>query len=48
MDLQVAVENVFHDYKINSFDTVLYVEISMDLRVIWYQVISDFDPGMCT
>ena len=48
MDLQVAVENVLQDYKINSFDTVLYVEIAMDLPVIWYQVISDFDPGMCT
>ena len=37
MDLQVAVENLLQD-----FDTVLYVEISMDLPVIWYQVISDF------
>ena len=48
MDLQVAVENLLQDYKINSFDTVLYVEISMDLPVIWCQVISDFDAGMCT
>ena len=30
-----------------SFDTILYVEISMDLLVIWYQVISDFDSGLC-
>ena len=30
-----------------SFDTILYVEISMDLPAIGYQVISDFDPGMC-
>ena len=36
-------------YKIiNNFDTVLYVEISMDLTVIWYQVITDFDPGIRT
>ena len=46
MDLQVAVENLLQGYKIVSFDTV--VEISMDLPVIWYQVISDFNPGMCT
>ena len=48
MDLQVAVENLLQDNKINSFGTVLYVEISMGLPVLWYQVISDFDPGMCT
>ena len=49
MDLQVAVENLLNKKKIiNSFDTVLYVEICMDLPVIWYQVISDFHPGMCT
>ena len=36
MDLQVA------------WDTVLYLEISVDLPITWYKVVSDFDSGTFT